>query len=102
MIRAVGLNSTGVVAKTSAAELSHPSNRARVFSILSPSFGVGFLVGTLVGGELAHPAGRLPTFLGGPIAFWETWPFALPCLFVGALYVPNCLTTNRLTWLVTP
>jgi predicted MFS family arabinose efflux permease len=81
----VGLNSGGVVTKIMAAELSHTSNRARIFSILSPSFSIGMVMGTFLGGVLAHPFGRLPSFLGGSSPFWHRHPYALPCVVVGAL-----------------
>lgn len=68
-----------------AAELSHPSNRAQIFSILSPAFSIGMVMGTFLGGELAHPFNRLPTFLGGSSEFLHQHPYALPCLLVGAL-----------------
>lgn len=67
------------------AELSTPSNRAKIFSILSPSFSIGMLIGTLLGGLLAHPYGRLPAILGGTSELWRDWPFALPCVVIAAI-----------------
>lgn len=81
----VGLNSGGVVTKIMAAELSHSSNRSQIFSILSPSFSIGMVLGTFLGGELAHPHGRLPSLLGGTSEFWLKHPYALPCVLVGAI-----------------
>ena len=64
------------------AEIATPSNRAKIFSILSPSFSIGMLMGTLLGGVLAHPYGRLPGILGGTSTIWRDWPFALPCVVI--------------------
>lgn len=75
-----------------AAEISTPSNRTNIFSILSPSFSIGMLMGTLLGGLLAHPYGRLPAVLGGSAEIWRDWPFALPCVFIAAIDLVVVLT----------
>ncbi|CAD6573943.1 MAG: hypothetical protein TREMPRED_000968 [Tremellales sp. Tagirdzhanova-0007] len=75
-----GLNPCGVIVKILASEISSPENRAKVFSIFSPSFSVGIMLGAFIGGELAHPYGRLPWWLGGTSEFWRRWPYALPCV----------------------
>lgn len=74
----VGLTPAGVLNKILASEISNPSNRNRIFSIFSPSFSAGMLVGTFLGGQLAHPYGRMPSWLGGTSEFWRAWPYALP------------------------
>lgn len=84
LIFAVGLGPCGVLNKILASEISNPSNRSRIFAIFSPSFSIGMLIGTFMGGQLAHPYGRLPWWLGGTSEFWRQWPFALPNV-VGAL-----------------
>jgi MFS family permease len=71
----VGLSPAGVLNKILASEISNPSNRNRIFS---PSFSAGMLVGTFLGGQLAHPYGRMPSWLGGTSEFWRAWPYALP------------------------
>ena len=38
------------------------------------------MLGAFIGGELAHPYGRLPWWLGGTSEFWRRWPYALPCV----------------------
>ncbi|WVQ84325.1 hypothetical protein IAT38_006477 [Cryptococcus sp. DSM 104549] len=76
----IGLTPGAVLSKTVAAELCHPTNRARIFSIHGPSFSVGVMVGSLLGGQLAHPSGRVPWWLGGELEVWREWPYAMPCL----------------------
>ena len=85
MANKVGLNPAGVLVKTSAGEMAHPSNRDRIFSLMSPAFSTGFLIGSFLGGELTHPSGRLPWWLGGTFELWRRWPYALPCLVVCVL-----------------
>jgi MFS family permease len=75
-----GLNPIGVIGKIYASEISTPQNRTRLFAIFSPSFSIGIMVGTFLGGDLAKPYGRLPGWLGGKNEFWRDWPYALPCL----------------------
>jgi MFS family permease len=76
----VGLNPIGVIGKTYSSEISTPENRTKLFSIFSPSFYIGIMAGTFLGGELAKPYGRMPGWLGGQSEFYRTWPYALPCL----------------------
>lgn len=70
-----------------ASEVANPNNRSKVFSIFSPAFSIGNLFGAFLGGELAHPYGRLPWWLGGTIEFWKRWPFALPSVVIAVLCV---------------
>ncbi|WWC64665.1 uncharacterized protein I303_107276 [Kwoniella dejecticola CBS 10117] len=90
----IGLNPTPVMSKILITELTQPTNREFIFSIYSPIFNLGYLVGHLIGGWLASPYGRLPFWLGGNSDFLRRWPYALPCLvnsFLGLLAVINGL-----------
>jgi hypothetical protein len=53
--------------------------------VFSPSFSVGAMVGSFMGGELSHPYGRLPWWLGGTVELFKEWPYALPCICTGAM-----------------
>ncbi|RXK37788.1 hypothetical protein M231_04944 [Tremella mesenterica] len=81
----LGLNPSGLLNKLLASEISTPYNRDAIFAVHSPSFATGYTIGTLIGGELTHPFGRLPGFLGGNNEFWRRWPYALPCCVNGGL-----------------
>nr|XP_019010250.1 uncharacterized protein I206_04718 [Kwoniella pini CBS 10737]OCF49031.1 hypothetical protein I206_04718 [Kwoniella pini CBS 10737] len=86
----IGLNPTPVLSKILITEFTHPTNREFIFSIYSPIFNTGYLIGHLIGGWLADPYGRLPFWLGGNSDFFQKWPYALPCLvnsFLGLLAV---------------
>lgn len=90
----VGIIPVGVVGKTMVTEISHPENRVQVFSLYSPGFSMGGMIGTFLGGELAKPYGRLPGWLGGQSTFLRDWPYALPCLVVFAMSVPLAFENN--------
>ncbi|ODN81566.1 hypothetical protein L202_01981 [Cryptococcus amylolentus CBS 6039] len=68
-----GFTPTGVLTKTVVVEIAHPTNRARIFSIYSPAFSVGIIIGSLLGGELAGPARRV----GQDWAWLQVYPDAL-------------------------
>ncbi|OCF61206.1 hypothetical protein L486_00852 [Kwoniella mangroviensis CBS 10435] len=80
-----GLNPGPVISRTIFTELSHPSNRALIFSIWGPLFSVGICLGTFLGGLLAEPYGRLPWWIGGENGQWKKWPYALPGVVCVAL-----------------
>lgn len=79
-----GLSSQNVT-RIVVAEITDSSNRAFVFSIYSPMFSVGAILGTTIGGQLAHPYGRLPVWAGGDSEFLKEWPYALPSFACAAL-----------------
>lgn len=82
---AAGMNSAAVLGRTVVVEASNLNNRAKIFAIFTPTFALGGMIGTFLGGELAHPYGRLPSWMGGNSSFFQTWPFLLPCLAVAGL-----------------
>ncbi|TYJ57073.1 hypothetical protein B9479_002174 [Cryptococcus floricola] len=82
-----GFTPTGVLTKTVVAEIAHPTNRARIFSIYSPAFSVGIIIGSLLGGELAGPARRV----GRDWAWLEAYPYALPGIVNGVLTMVVCV-----------
>jgi len=52
-----------------AADISTPENRARNFGLIGASFGVGFILGPLLGGWLGAIDLRLPFFVAAGLAF---------------------------------
>ena len=82
------LNGNIGVAKTYMSEICDDSNQARGMAIIAAQGGLGRLTGPAVGGFLADPAAQYPALKG--IAFFMTFPYALPCL-VGALLAFCCL-----------
>ncbi|KAL7418575.1 hypothetical protein Q5752_007033 [Cryptotrichosporon argae] len=82
-----GTSPSGTLSRLMIGESTHPSNRARIMSLFAPCFNVGLMTGTLLGGMLAQPTGRLPAWLGGAATIWERWPFGLPA--VAAAFYPS-------------
>lgn len=81
----VGCSPVALLGKTMIAQACNIHNRARVFALYSPSFALGGMISTLLGGELTHPYGRLPRWLGGSSDFLHRWPYALPCMVTAVL-----------------
>ncbi|WVF73009.1 hypothetical protein IAT40_007827 [Kwoniella sp. CBS 6097] len=94
-----GLNPVPVIVRVMLTELTDLSNRPFVFSIYSPIFNAGYVMGHLVGGLLSNPHGRVPSFSGGQARVFETWPYALPgiatalfgvlSLVIGQIWLPE-------------
>ncbi|ODO05920.1 hypothetical protein I350_04981 [Cryptococcus amylolentus CBS 6273] len=80
-----GLTPAGVLTRTVVAEISHSSNRSRIFAIYSPMLSLGVIIGNLIGGELAKPYGKLPWWMGGSMKIWQHFPYALPCVVCSIL-----------------
>lgn len=56
------------VAQAAVADISKPEERAKNFGLLGAAFGLGFILGPLIGGKLADPT-VLPWF-GAAVPFW--------------------------------
>ncbi|KAG0084963.1 hypothetical protein BGZ92_009417 [Podila epicladia] len=60
-------------------EIADPSNQSQAFSIFGFAWGIGMIVGPVLGGYLANPAKNFPeTF--GDWQFFIDYPYFLPCL----------------------
>eukprot|EP00842_Homolaphlyctis_polyrhiza_P001507 jgi/Hompol1/2357/HPOL_005965-RA len=92
------LNGNVGVAKSVLGEITDSTNRSRAFSIFGLMFGVGMIVGPMLGGFLADPATNFPSVFGGIKLFVDN-PYLLPCLVsatvsiggfcVGVLFLPE-------------
>ncbi|KAG0322721.1 hypothetical protein BG000_002815 [Podila horticola] len=73
------LNGNVGVAKSMLGEIADPSNQSQAFSIFGFAWGIGMIVGPVLGGYLANPAKNFPdTF--GDWQFFIDYPYFLPCL----------------------
>ncbi|MFD2232962.1 MFS transporter [Phaeospirillum tilakii] len=85
-VRLVGgaLQANAAVANAYVADITPPEQRARRFGLLGAMFGVGFIVGPMLGGSLGAIDLRLPFFVGGGLAMvnllygWLVLPESLP------------------------
>ena len=62
------------------ADITPPEKRAQSFGLMGAAFGIGFIVGPAIGGQLGHFGARAPFFTAGVIALLNTafGYFALP------------------------
>mmetsp|Transcript_37532 Transcript_37532/g.6749 ORF Transcript_37532/g.6749 Transcript_37532/m.6749 type:complete len:121 (+) Transcript_37532:295-657(+) len=65
------------VAKAYAREITDDTNSGKLFSYLGFSWGLGVMIGPVMGGLLSHPSRRLP-FLEGSL--FDDYPYLLPML----------------------
>ncbi|MGY5252397.1 TCR/Tet family MFS transporter [Sphingobacterium spiritivorum] len=57
------------VAAAYTADISTPDKKAQNFGLLSAAFGIGFIIGPVLGGLLGHYGPRVPFFAAGAISF---------------------------------
>ncbi|KAF9941945.1 hypothetical protein BGZ67_003516 [Mortierella alpina] len=72
------LNGNVGVAKSMLGEIADPSNQSQAFGLFGFAWGIGMIVGPVLGGYLANPAKTFPdTF--GDWEFFIEYPYFLPC-----------------------
>ncbi|WWC85817.1 uncharacterized protein L201_000684 [Kwoniella dendrophila CBS 6074] len=71
----------GVISRTMVGELCDKSNRIQGFAVFSPSIIMGMTLAPVLGGFLAHPAGRI---LPESWTLFVDYPYLLPSLVTGA------------------
>ncbi|KAI7828538.1 major facilitator superfamily domain-containing protein [Gamsiella multidivaricata] len=77
------LNGNVGVAKSMLGEIADHTNQSQAFSIFGFAWGIGMIVGPVLGGYLANPAKTFPDIFGN-WAFFIEYPYFLPC-FVAAM-----------------
>ncbi|KAF9436775.1 hypothetical protein BGZ76_003006 [Entomortierella beljakovae] len=77
------LNGNVGVAKSMLGEISDKTNQSQAFSVFGFAWGIGMIVGPVLGGYLANPAKNFPETFGNWPFFIE-YPYFLPC-FVASL-----------------
>ena len=75
------------VANAYVADITAPDQRARRFGLLGAMFGVGFILGPVIGGLLGDTNPRLPLFVAGVLALIN--------LLYGLLVLPESLPPER-------
>ncbi|KAJ9059625.1 hypothetical protein DSO57_1000582 [Entomophthora muscae] len=72
------LNGNVGVLRTIVGEITDHTNRADAFSYVALTFGIGLIVGPVLGGFLTNPAVKFP-WLFGNMHFFKEYPYFLPC-----------------------
>ncbi|HJV95180.1 MAG TPA: TCR/Tet family MFS transporter [Albitalea sp.] len=88
-VRLVGgaMQSNIAVANAYVADITPPQERAKRFGMLGAMFGVGFILGPVMGGLLGHLSLRLPFFVAGGLSMLN--------LLYGYLVLPESLPVER-------
>ncbi|KAG0329499.1 hypothetical protein BG004_002326, partial [Podila humilis] len=73
------LNGNVGVAKSMLGEIADASNQSQAFGVFGFAWGIGMIVGPVLGGYLANPAKNFPEIFGNWQFFIE-YPYFLPCL----------------------
>lgn len=73
------LNGNVGVVKSMLGEMTDSTNRGRAFSYWESAYGMGTIVGPMLGGFLANPVQQFPTLFGNSELF-KTFPYLFPCL----------------------
>jgi MFS family permease len=85
-----------IVSKSYINDVCDKSNRSTGFSVISMSFGVGALLGPLLGGLMARPGVKYPHLFSASNVFTR-FPYAMQGLVIGVLLVVSFAMTWR--WL---
>lgn len=90
------LNGNIGVAKTYLAEISDDSNSAKGMALFGVIGGFGRTIGPVIGGFLSLPADNYPSLFKNTV--FETYPFALPSIFVAL----NCVVVFLISYFYLP
>jgi MFS family permease len=60
----------------------------KAFSVMPMIWGIGSVLGPMMGGFFANPARRWPGVFGG-VVFWQTYPYALPSFIAAAVFLTS-------------
>ena len=87
--RVVGglLNCNSAVTRAMLRECTPAEHRPRAFSSIGQAWGIGFFVGSMIGGALSRPADAFPALRGGIL---DTYPYLLPCVVSASFCLVGC------------
>ncbi|GAA6002441.1 hypothetical protein JCM10207_001120 [Rhodosporidiobolus poonsookiae] len=82
---AMGLFNGAVgVARSAVQDVTDESNRSAAYTILGLVWGLGGIVGSVLGGTLEHPVAKFPSYFGDSDLFARN-PYLLPCMVAGSV-----------------
>ncbi|KAF9365190.1 hypothetical protein BGX34_010994 [Mortierella sp. NVP85] len=80
------LNGNVGVAKSMLGELSDQTNQSQALSVFGFAWGMGMIIGPVLGGYLTDPAKNFPDVFGD-WDFFINYPYFLPCLAAGMITI---------------
>lgn len=84
---AMGLFNGAVgVARSAVGDLTDATNSGRAYTYMGLSWGLGGIVGSVIGGLAENPVRNFP-YLFGDSALFAEYPYLLPCLIAGSVTV---------------
>ncbi|KAL8292602.1 hypothetical protein RQP46_001214 [Phenoliferia psychrophenolica] len=78
------------VARSAVQSITDPTNESRAFTYMGLSWGLGGIVGSVVGGLAENPVRNHPGIFGDSVLFAE-YPYLLPCLISGSVTFSGAL-----------
>ncbi|KDE03849.1 hypothetical protein MVLG_05672 [Microbotryum lychnidis-dioicae p1A1 Lamole] len=72
------------VARSAVQAITDSSNESKAFTYMGLSWGLGGIVGSIIGGLAENPVRNHPRFFGDSVLFKE-YPYLLPCLIAGSV-----------------
>jgi hypothetical protein len=101
------LNGNIGVAKCVLGEISDATNKAKVFALIGTNFGIGIMIGPMLGGLLSNPSVNAPYFFAD-VQLFITYPYLLPCLcsasismigfLIGLFFLPETNVKQKLIY----
>lgn len=79
------MNGNIAVVKSSLAEITDDSNKARAFPLLPLCWALGLMIGPTIGGYTAEAARQYPHSIFNKYTFFSTYPYFIPCFLAGLL-----------------
>jgi len=79
------MNGNIAVVKSSLAEITDDSNKARAFPLLPLCWALGLMIGPAIGGYTAEAARQYPHSIFNKYSFFSTYPYFIPCFLAGLL-----------------
>ncbi|KAI9626300.1 hypothetical protein KEM48_010552 [Puccinia striiformis f. sp. tritici PST-130] len=81
------MNGNIAVVKSSLAEITDETNKARAFPLLPLCWAFGLMIGPAIGGYTAEPARQYPNSIFAKYTFFSTYPYFIPCFLAGLLNI---------------
>lgn len=79
-------------------DITDPTNEATAYAILGFAWGMGAVVGPILGGVFESPAKNYPNWAIGKVQVFKDYPYLLPTALAGGILAIGALLATRLSW----